>query len=214
MKPVDLDEIYRTVPLEKIPWNMETPPAALVELVESGKVVPCRSVDLGCGAGNYALYLAGLGFDMVGIDLSPRAIEIAREKAWEKGLSCRFMAADLCGPLEEIKETFAFAYDWELLHHLYPEQREKYVQNVHRLLDRGGKYFSVCFSEEDPQFGGAGKYRETPLGTVLYFSSEDELRELFAPYFLIHELKTIEIAGKFAPHLAVSVFMEKGQAGG
>jgi len=111
--------------------------------------------------------------------------------------------------LDEIEETFDFAYDWELLHHIFPEKRKKYIENVHRILNPGGKYLSVCFSEKDPQFGGSGKYRETPLGTILYFSSEDELRGLFDPYFNVRESKTIEISGKFAPHLANYAFMER-----
>lgn len=113
------------------------------------------------------------------------------------------------GDLHEVRETFDFAYDWELLHHIFPENRKNYAENVYRILNPRGKYLSVCFSDKDPQFGGLGKYRETPLGTILYFSSEEELRDLFSPYFDIKELKTIQITGKFAPHIANMVFMEK-----
>jgi len=67
----------------------------------------------------------------------------------------------------------------------------------------------VCFSEKDPEFGGSGKYRETRLGTLLYFSSEDELRDLFKPYFNIKELKTIEVTAKSAYHLACYAFIER-----
>ena len=49
-----MDSIYLERELGSIPWNLETPPAVLVELVESGWVRPCAAVDLGCGAGNYA----------------------------------------------------------------------------------------------------------------------------------------------------------------
>lgn len=206
---VEMDEIYRNVPLEEIPWNVEAPPAALVELIESGKVQPCKAVDLGCGAGNYAIHLARLGFQVTGIDISPSAIKIAREHAENDGVKCSFLVGDVLGELEEVTETFDFAYDWELLHHIFPDRRGKYVENVHRLLGSGGKYFSVCFSEKDPGFGGSGKYRKTRLGTVLYFSSEDELRHVFEPYFRIHELRTIEISGKFASHLANCAFMER-----
>jgi predicted RNA methylase len=55
MKQVDTDSIYKKMPLEEIPWNIETPAEALVNLVESGKVKPCKTLDLGCGAGNYAI---------------------------------------------------------------------------------------------------------------------------------------------------------------
>jgi len=205
----EMDRIYRNTPLEEIPWNIETPPDVLVELVKSGKVKPCKTIDLGCGTGNYAIYLASIGFDVTGIDISPTAIKIAKENAKKKGVKCDFLVTDVLGNLDEVKETFDFAYDWELLHHIFPEQRRKYVENVYRILNSKGKYLSVCFSEKDPQFGGSGKHRQTPLGTILYFSSEDELRDLFKPYFNTKEIKTIEIRGKPTPHLANYAFMER-----
>jgi SAM-dependent methyltransferase len=209
MKQVDMDEIYRNVPLEKIPWNIETSPNALVELVESGKVKPSKTIDLGCGAGNYAIYFTSMGFDVTGVDISPTAIKIAKENAKKKGVKCNFLVADVLGDLDGVKETFDFAYDWELLHHIFPENRRKYCKNVHGILNPGGKYLSVCFSEKDPHFGGVGKYRETRLGTILYFSSEEELRDLFDPYFNIEELRTIEISGKFVLHLANYAFLTR-----
>ena len=209
MIQVEMDRIYKKIPLEEIPWNIETPPDALVELVDSGKVKPCKTIDLGCGTGNYAIYLASKGFDVTGIDISPAAINIAKENAKKKGVKERFLVADVLGDLDEVRETFDFAYDWELLHHIFPEKRKKYVENVYKILNPGGKYLSVCFSEKDPEFGGSGKYRETRLGTLLYFSSEDELRDLFKPYFNIKELKTIEVTAKSAHHLACYAFIER-----
>lgn len=209
MKYVDIDRIYKDMPLERIPWNVEGPPEALVNLVMSGKVQPCRTIDLGCGAGNYAIYLAGLGFDVTGVDSSPTAIRIAQENARKKGIRCRFIVGDLLGDLHEVTGTFDFGFDWEVLHHIFPEDRERYVQNVHRVLNPGAVYFSVCFSELDPQFGGSGKYRTTPIGTTLYFSSESEVRDLLFPYFFIRELQTIEVGGKYGLHLAVSVVAER-----
>jgi 2-polyprenyl-3-methyl-5-hydroxy-6-metoxy-1,4-benzoquinol methylase len=209
MDDADIDRIYRDVPLDKIPWNSETPPEALVTLVTSGKVRPCRAVDLGCGAGNYALYLARLGFDVTGVDGAPRAIQIAQTNAQQQGVRCRFVVADLLGDLHEVTGRFDFAFDWEVLHHIFPKDRETYVKNVHTILNPHALYLSVCFSEMDPQFGGAGNYRGTRMGTTLYFSSEAELRALFSPYFAIRELKTIEIGGKYGSHRAVYALMER-----
>ena len=204
-----MEKIYSQTPPGEIPWNIESPPKALLELVESGHVQPCKTIDMGCGAGNYAIYLASVGFDMTGVDVSPSAIALAEANAKKKGVTCRFVAADVLGGLEEIAETFDFAYDWSLLHHVFPDNRRQYVENVHRLLAPGGQYLSVCFSEKDTGFGGTGKERRTPINTVLYFSSEDELRNLFEPYFHVTELEAIQVEGKREPHLMNLAFMTK-----
>jgi SAM-dependent methyltransferase len=204
-----IDSIYRNIPLDEIPWNVEVPPDAIVELVESGIVKPCRTIDLGCGTGNCAIYLSDRGFDVTGIDFSPTAIKIAQESAKKKGAKCTFIISDILSNLDQVKGTFDFAYDWEVLHHIFPENRDKYLENVHRILNPKGKYFSLSFCEKDPQFGGIGKYRKTPLGTVLYFSSEDELKTLFSRYFSMIDHRTIEIFGKYGPHIAIYSLMER-----
>jgi 2-polyprenyl-3-methyl-5-hydroxy-6-metoxy-1,4-benzoquinol methylase len=153
----------------------------LVNLIESEKVKPCRAIDLDCGAGNYAIYLASIGFDVTGVDISPTAIVIAKENSEKKGVDSNYLVADVLGDLHEVKRSFDFAYDWELLRHVFPEKRKKYVENVHKILNPKGKCLSVCFNEKDTQFGGSGKYAKTRIGTILYLSSKEELRDLFEP---------------------------------
>jgi SAM-dependent methyltransferase len=207
-----MDQVYRRLLPEEIPWNVEEPPQPLVELVQAGKVRPCRAIDLGCGTGNYAIYLASEGFEVTGVDISPTAIRIARKNAEKRAVRCDFVAADVLGDLAQVEGTFDFAYDWGLLHHILPENRQRYVENVLGRLNDKGRYLSVCFSDKDTCFEGRGKYRDTSLGTVVYLSSEEELRELFEPFFFIKELKTIQIRGRSAAHLAIYAFMEKSGA--
>lgn len=204
-----MEKIYKNMAIDDIPWNFKTPPDVLENLVRTGKITPCKTIDLGCGTGNYAIYLAGEGFDVTAVDISSSAIKIAKNNASQKGIDCNFIVADILGDLKQIQSTFNFAYDWELLHHIFPSDREKYIRNVYRLLNPGGQYLSVCFSEENLQFGRVGKFRKTPLETVLYFSSENELRVLYESFFKVEELKTIEIKGKFSPHKAIYAFMIK-----
>jgi cyclopropane fatty-acyl-phospholipid synthase-like methyltransferase len=211
MQPIDMEAIYAKTPLQDIPWDVTTPPAALVQLVEGAQVAPGRAVDFGCGAGNNSIYLARQGFEVTGVDISPTAIGIARRRARQQGVKCNFIVADVLGELQELTGCFDFALDWELLHHLYPDQRPTYVQNVWDKLVPDGLYLSLCFSENDPQFGGSGKFRTTSLGTILYFSSESELRDLFSPGFAIRDMRTIPVQGKHASHLAVYAFMQKRQ---
>jgi len=204
-----MERIYQKTSFNEIPWNFETPPDVLVGLVEDGKVKPCEALDLGCGTGNYSIYLATMGFNITGIDISPTAIRIAQENAKKKGVKCNFFVADALNEMNQVKSTFDFVFDWELLHHIFPEQRRTFVENVYAKLNQGGKYLSVCFNEKDNSFGGSGKYRKTRLDTILYFSSKKEIKNLFRPYFNISELKIIRIRGKPESHLVNYAFLEK-----
>jgi cyclopropane fatty-acyl-phospholipid synthase-like methyltransferase len=150
-----------------------------------------------------------MGFNVTGVDISDKAIEIARIKAQKAGVQCDFIEADVLGDMSEIKNKYDFAYDWELLHHVFPEDRDKYIENVHKLLTNQGRYMSVCFSETSTQFGGAGKYRKTPIGTVLYFSNKAELKILFSRLFDIEELKQVDIQGKQGVHKAIYALMRR-----
>ncbi len=204
-----IDEIYKNLPLGRIPWNSETPPQQLVELIDTGKVSPCKVIDLGCGAGNCAIYLAECGFDVTGVDFSPTAVKLAKQNAKTKDVQCNFLVADVLELVELPKKTYDFAYDWGLLHHIFPHHRQQYIQNLSRILNPKANYLSVCFSEKDTGFGGSGKYRKTKLGSTLYFSSEDELRRLFERHFHIIDLQTSEIKGRFESHIFNYAFMEK-----
>jgi SAM-dependent methyltransferase len=204
-----MDHIYSTMSLEKIPWNMALPPDILVNLVETNRIKPCKIIDLGCGAGNYIIHLATRGFDSTGLDISESAIKIANDSALSKGVKCNFIVGNVIDFDFETPELFECAYDWEVLHHVFPKDREKYVANVAKLLKANGQYMSVCFSEDSPQFGGKGKHRKTPINTELYFSSEAEMIELFEIEFEIEELKTVDVTGKFGVHKAIYAFMKK-----
>jgi len=201
------EEIYKGNP-EEIPWNNERPPELLVELVDSGQVKQGRALDLGCGLGNYVTWLAGKDFDVVGVDASHAAIRIAEQNARRKKVKCKFLVGDVTGSWADFGTGFDFVYDWGLLHHIMPEDRNKYVENVYKVLKPWGKYVSLCFNEKDTAFEGTGKYRGTNLGTAVYLSSEKELRELFGRFFRIIDFRVLESAGKMT-HVFNYCFMER-----
>ena len=204
-----MNKIYSSKDLNNIPWNVETVPSILQDLVRSKMLSPCKIIELGCGVGNYIRYFSKIGFNATGVDISDKAIDIARILTQKAGVKCEFIEADVLGNMSDIKSKYDFAYDWELLHHIFPEDRNKYIENVHRLLTIQGRYMSVCFSEANTQFGGVGKYRKTPIGTVLYFSNEAEIKTLFSRLFSIVELKPVDIQGKKGVHKAIYVLMRR-----
>jgi len=187
----------------RAPWTRIEPPQVLVELIKSKKISPCKTIDIGCGEGFYSIYLASKKFDVTGIDISKRAIQYAKGNAASRGVNVCFVAMDIAN-LEQLNKKFDFVLEWGLMHHIMPSQRRKYVEDIADLLNKGGKYLSACFNEQSPEFGGLGKYRKSPSGTRLYFSSQNELRELFEPRFHINEAKIIRVS-----HIENYFLMEK-----
>jgi len=182
-------------------WTHSKPPEALIELVETGKIKPCKLLDVGCGEGFYAIYLASKGFDVLGIDISENAIKYAKENAKKAGVNIRFKVMDL-RDLPELKEKFDFVLEWAILHGIAFEERQKHVENIDNLLNEKGKYFSMCFNIQDVKFTGPGKRirivpegQKISSGMKMYFSPLDELKELFEPYFKMIESKVIELPG-------------------
>ncbi|MEI7426328.1 MAG: methyltransferase domain-containing protein [Candidatus Moraniibacteriota bacterium] len=64
----------------EIPWNFEEAPVWFQEIIQSGWVKPGKTLDVGCGLGNYANYLSSNGFDVLGVDFSQKAIETNQHK--------------------------------------------------------------------------------------------------------------------------------------
>src|SRR3954463_4969123 len=54
-----------------------------------------RVLDVGCGPGRHALALARRGFDVIGVDLSPEFVALARAAAAAEGLTARFEEHDV-----------------------------------------------------------------------------------------------------------------------
>src|SRR5439155_25958955 len=81
-----------------VEWDSNCPSAELRRVVAAYPIRPGRAVDLGCGTGTNALWLARRGFEVTGIDLSEVAIRQAQRKAAAQRLAVRFLAGDLLRP--------------------------------------------------------------------------------------------------------------------
>ncbi len=142
------DSVYRGVP----PWDIGRPQREIVRLAEAGEVVG-DVLDVGCGTGENALYLAGLGSEVWGIDISTRAIEKAKRKAQRRGLKVTFLVHDALN-LQSLRRTFQTIIDIGLFHGLSDEERPIYARSVQAALRVKGTHFMLCFSEREPDWGG------------------------------------------------------------
>ncbi len=130
---------------EPLPWDTGTPDPMLVEFVESHRLAPGRALEVGCGTGTNAIYLAQHGFEVVGVDVSPLAVDKARAKARGR---CRFETVDFLsepppgGP-------FQFVFDRGCFHTFDEDhERARFAQNVDAALVGGGRWLSLIGSTE------------------------------------------------------------------
>ena len=92
---------------------------------------------------------AEAGLDATGIDIAPTAIRLAEAKARERGLSARFMVGDACN-LESLGEQFETVLDCGLFHVFDDSDRARFVASLATVVQPGGHYFMLCFSDEEP----------------------------------------------------------------
>src|SRR5438105_1095757 len=80
---------------EPPPWDTGRVSPELIRRVAEFQIAPCRAVELGCGTGTNSVWLAQQGFDVTAIDISPTALDLARQRAADAGVAVRFVAADV-----------------------------------------------------------------------------------------------------------------------
>lgn len=125
------------------PWVIG-PREELVRLVEKGDLAPCRVLDLGCGVGDNAIFLAQHGFDVTGIDFAPAAIARAKTKAAAAGVDVRFEVDDLTD-LRGSYGTFDLLVDYGTLDDFGETGRARYLEQVLPLARPGGRFLLWCF---------------------------------------------------------------------
>ena len=175
------EDAYKTVPS----WDVGRPQPAFVELVRAGELNRGRVLDVGCGTGENALYLAENGFSVSGVDLSNRAIAAARGKAAERKMKVDFREGNALS-LGFKEGTFDNIIDSGLFHTFPDDDRPVYAREVARVLARRGKYFMLCFSEKEPtNWGGPRRVTRKEIeATFSLFFKINYIREaLFATRF-------------------------------
>jgi ubiquinone/menaquinone biosynthesis C-methylase UbiE len=151
------DDLYAGTP----PWDIGRPQQAFVAL-SAKDAFGDEVLDAGCGTGELALFLAAKGHDVVGVDASGKAIERARGKAKQRALSARFVVGDALR-LEKLARSFDSIVDCGLFHTLTDAGRGLYVQSLQRVLRPGGTLHLLCFSDDEPEWGGPRRVKRAEL---------------------------------------------------
>jgi SAM-dependent methyltransferase len=166
-------------------WGKRDYDAEVKFLHEQFKKHGCRSViDIGCGTGNHALLLSRLGYDVMGVDVSPTMLEMARSK--NRGTKACFIKGDMKHPGSFASKTRRFDAAISLGHassHLYSDKDLRvFLQGVRRALRKNGLF---VFNANN-----ARKISEDYLNKLLLDHATDE--ESFQIAVLAHNTRDPE----------------------
>ena len=179
----DFEATYRT---GAAPWEIGRPQGEIVRLAEAGLVVG-SVLDVGCGTGENALYLAARGHAVFGLDGSETAVATAREKATARGLAgVQFHLWDAL-ELGRLRKTFDTVIDSGLFHVFPDEQRRPYAHSLAEVTASGSDLFILCWSDEEPP--GPGPRR----------IAEHEIRDAFRSIFAVMEVTPAAFERRGAP---------------
>lgn len=185
MKSFVYDLLYRF----GAPWE-GAPRDELVQLVRSGRLSPSdpgpRAVDLGCGSGANAIFLAEHGFDVTGVDFSEVALDKAAALSMSVRSAPRFVKGDLtAATIPQVTGTFDLLVDYGTLDDLKADKRVAMADTIRRLSKAGSMLLLWCFYGERgklPLFSFNGPSR---VAAGLSHGEEDAL---FAADFAIETI--------------------------
>ena len=166
-------------------WDIGRPASQLVQAVEDGTLQPGRIVELGCGMGHDAIYLAQQGFDVTALDIAPTALARAQERAEEAGVQVRWLLADVLRPPD--LPPFDYVYDRGCYHGARRQNAAAYVRTVTKLSRPDTRLLILAGSDRDSRSGGPPRV------------TEQEIRGDFAEPFEIVELREIQFDTRDAP---------------
>ena len=141
------EERYRT---GDTPWDIGRPDFNLIDIVTKRPIPACKALEIGCGAGSNAVWLAQQNFQVTATDVSELAIQKAGERASAAGIDCTFLVADFLND-KVPGAPFGFVFDRGCFHSFdSDEERKQLAKNVEWHLEKDGLWLSLIGSTDGP----------------------------------------------------------------
>ena len=152
------------------PWDGQPLPPELAALVEGpAALAPATALDLGCGTGKHALYLASHGWKVTGVDFVPRALAAARARATAARVDVQFLEGDVTRlDALGLEKGYRLFLDAGCFHGLPQSARQAYARGVTTLRSPGAVMLLFAFEP--------GRRGPAPRG-----ASAEEIASVFGP---------------------------------
>jgi SAM-dependent methyltransferase len=162
--PAPWDASYRDGGAQRA-WDIGVAQPAFEALADAGRI-ETPVVDVGCGTGENSLMLAARGLEVHGVDWAPTAVAQASAKAADRNLAATFEVGDALDLSHLGTERFATAIDSGLFHVFEPDEAVRYAASVHGVVRAGGRFYVLCFSDREPDWGGPYRISQQQLQTA------------------------------------------------
>ena len=196
----DWNERYRD---GDTPWDTNRPSTELVRVLGEWSITPGRVLEIGCGTGTNAVYLAQQGYQVTAQDLSPRAIEQAKARAAREGALVDFLTGDVL-ELADSSDPFPFVFDRGVYHIVRQVDVERFVDVMSQLTAPGGLYLALAGNDEEPNPTEGGPPRVSVRDICHDFDTGFQIVQLREFYF-----DPIQLAGQTARPLAWSILLRR-----
>jgi cyclopropane fatty-acyl-phospholipid synthase-like methyltransferase len=170
------DDAYQQ---NNVPWDIGRPQPAILRIAEWGGLVE-PVLDSGCGSGEHALLAASMGLEVRGVDVSQTAIEHARAKARQRGLSAEFIVGDVLAldQIDRLEPPFRTVIDTGCFHTFANADRPLYASSLAAVTETDALLHLLCFSEHTPGTDGPRRVTE---GEIIGTFSDDWYVESIEP---------------------------------
>jgi 2-polyprenyl-3-methyl-5-hydroxy-6-metoxy-1,4-benzoquinol methylase len=150
------------------PWETGRPSSELQRIVAEVPIAPCRALELGCGTGANAIWLAQRGFEVTAFDLSSRAVDRARQRADSSGVSIHLLVADVLDPRAEVSGPFDFFFDRGCYHVVRRDDDvSAYLATLRRLTHPGTYGLVLAGNAREPHDPGPPIVSDEQIRTEL-----------------------------------------------
>ena len=163
---INWDDRYST---RNTPWDSGAHSRELERIIDEWPIKPCHVLEIGCGTGTNAIFLAKRGFAVTAVDVSALAVEEARAKARQAGVNVDLRVADVLGAVD-LGPPFDLVFDRGVYHHLRSIDLWGFLNALARLTKPGGFYLTLAGNANDrqaPSDGGPPVVRTVDICTEL-----------------------------------------------
>ncbi|TWT58042.1 tellurite resistance protein TehB [Thalassoglobus neptunius] len=191
----DWDQKYRS---NETPWDSGIPSQELRKVLESAQLQPTTALELGCGTGTNAIYLADLGWQVEAVDCSAPALELARRKAEKAGVEVNWILSDVVR-FGADRDPVDFVFDRGCYHCCRRVDLEGYLETLEAVTTAGSKMLILCGNANSTEAGGPPRV------------SKSEIEKEFSPLFDFLHIREFyfEDAGNVRGPLGWSVWMSR-----